>query len=98
MSHPSVRRPTPGSIPSRLRRRVNAGDTSGLRGDQSNQALPWSYLIHLDQEVLAASPLTFAGVLGIREGHLFHQDSTAVFVSGRCSTRLKVFARIPLSN
>ena len=38
-----------------------------MRLDQSNQALPGHYLIHLDQEALAVGLLTFAGELCISE-------------------------------
>lgn len=58
-----------------------------MRFDQSNQDLSGRDLIHLDQEALAAGLLTFAGVLGIGEGHLFHRDSTVVFVSDGYFTR-----------
>ena len=58
-----------------------------MRFDQGNQALPGHDLIHLDQEALATGLLTFAGVLGISEGHLLHRDSTVVFVSGGYFTR-----------
>jgi len=58
-----------------------------MRLDQSNQALPGHDLIHLDQKALAAGRLTFAGVLSIGEGHLFHRDSTVVFVSRGYFTR-----------
>ncbi len=51
-----------------------------VRFDQGNQALPGHDLINLDQEALAAGLLTFAGVLGIGEGHLFHRSSTVRFV------------------
>jgi len=43
-----------------------------MRFDQGNQALLGHDLIHFNQEALAAGLLTFAGVLGISEGHLFH--------------------------
>jgi hypothetical protein len=43
-----------------------------MRLDQGNQALLGHDLIHFNQEALAAGLLTFAGVLGISEGHLFH--------------------------
>jgi hypothetical protein len=55
--------------------------------DQGNQTLPGHDLIHLDQKTLAAGLLTFAGVLGIGEGHLFHRGSTVVFGSGGYFTK-----------
>ena len=58
-----------------------------MRFDQGNQTLPGHHLIHLDQEALAAGLLTFAGVLGIGERHLFHLGSTAWFVLGAYFTR-----------
>jgi hypothetical protein len=51
-----------------------------MRLDQINQALPGHDLIHLDQKAIAAGLLTFAGILGIGEGHLFHRGSTVKFV------------------
>ncbi|MCY1185204.1 hypothetical protein D9M73_259630 [compost metagenome] len=60
-----------------------------MRFDQGNQALPGHDLTHLDQEALAAGLLTFAGVLGVGKGHLFHRDSTVVFVSGGYFTRFR---------
>ncbi len=58
-----------------------------MRLDQGNQAQPRHDLIHLDQETLAAGLLTFAGVLGIGEGHLFHRSSTVMFGSGGYFTK-----------
>jgi hypothetical protein len=51
-----------------------------MRLDQGNQTLPRHNLIHLNQETLAAGLLTFVGILGIGEGHLFHRGSTVQFV------------------
>lgn len=58
-----------------------------MRFDQGNQALPGHDLIPLNQEALAAGLFTFASVLDIGEGHLFHRDSTGMFVSGGYFTR-----------
>jgi len=61
-------------------RRTTAFTFRIMRLDQGNQALPGHDLIHLDQEALTAGLLTFAGVLSIGEGHLFHRDSTVRFL------------------
>ncbi|MOA42463.1 hypothetical protein D3C78_1645150 [compost metagenome] len=58
-----------------------------MRLDQGNQTLPGHDLIHLDQETLAAGLLTFAGVLGIGEGHLFHRGSAVQFAGGEYFTK-----------
>ena len=47
--------------------------TLGIMGlDQCQQWLPGDNLIHFDQEALTAGLLTFSGVFGVSEAHLFH--------------------------
>lgn len=43
--------------------------------------------MRLDQKALAAGLLTFAGVLGISEEHLFNRDSAVQFVEGKYFTK-----------
>jgi hypothetical protein len=67
-----------------------------MRLDQSNQTLPGHDLIHLDQETLAAGLLTFASVLGIREGHLFHRAQPFNSCEADIAPNLEVFFRVSL--
>ncbi|KPB75998.1 Uncharacterized protein AC505_3653 [Pseudomonas syringae pv. maculicola] len=62
--------------------------------DKGNQAFPGHNLIHLDEKALAAGLLTFTRVLGIGEGHLFHQGSSVKGVGVFCQIR-KPFSEFP---
>ncbi len=65
-----------------------------MRFDQGNQALLGHDLIHFNQEALAARLLTFAGVLGISEGHLFHGAKPSCSCLAGISPEMEVFFRV----
>ncbi|KPX67933.1 hypothetical protein ALO53_103175, partial [Pseudomonas amygdali pv. photiniae] len=65
-----------------------------MRLNQSDQAFPGNHLIHLDEKALAASLLAFTRVLGIGEGHLFHQGGSVKGVGVFCQIG-KPFSEFP---
>jgi hypothetical protein len=62
--------------------------------NQRYQTLSGHDLIHLDQEALAVSPLTFAGVVGIGE-QLLYLSSIVAFESGSNFTESGSFSGFP---
>ncbi len=79
-----------------IRRTTNIG-LRIMRLDQGKQALSEHDLSHLDQEALAAGLLTFAGVLGIGEGHLFHRAQSFSSCEAGISLEMEILFRISLT-